>query len=134
MKERKLNIELFKKVRDRIKEIPESYNQRWWVDESSEAPCGTAACLAGETIICSARSVTVGIRKLRRLDDEAQDLLGLSNEERSILFTAFPAGDIKQWPEPWATRWANALNNQRKQARVAISLLNRIIKTGKIPE
>lgn len=36
----KLNIELFKKVRDRIAEIPESYDQRHFLKETDAAPCG----------------------------------------------------------------------------------------------
>lgn len=38
MAENKLNLELLRKVRDRIAAIPESYNQGSWVENSRKSP------------------------------------------------------------------------------------------------
>lgn len=49
-----LNIELFKKVRRKIKSIPKSYDQRNVHRKSRLAPCGTACCIGGWADILSA--------------------------------------------------------------------------------
>lgn len=46
-----LNIELLKKVRDKIASTPEAYDQSVYGRVSKEAPCGTAACIAGWTVL-----------------------------------------------------------------------------------
>lgn len=67
MENQRLNIELFKKIRDRIAMIPASYDQSNWCIRNDAAPCGTAACIAGEAVICSQPSIEAGITELRRL-------------------------------------------------------------------
>lgn len=133
MPESKLNIELLKKVRARIAEFPESYNQNYWKIYSSEAPCRTAACLAGETIICAAPTLEEGLKRLAEADcddavpDVAGELLGLEGnywEEYGdhLMFL----GGGKGWPEPYRTMY------QAGPSAAAIAFLDHIIKTGKV--
>lgn len=145
-----LNIELFKKIRQRIIDIPASYNQRNWIEDEPTAPCGTTACLAGEAIICASVNVKAGIRRLRRLADTnssdnpkinplfydskvpqvAGKLLGMTPQEQ-LIFNG-PRG--AEWPQPWRGRWLKATGDRDAEREVALSLLDRIIKTGKIPQ
>lgn len=140
-RKRRLNIELLKKVQRRIKTIPESYDQNYWVGGSNRAPCGTVACLAGETIICAAPSIEEGIRKLRRMDNKGIDipntaakLLGLngnywySNLENE---TKIFLGNGSGFPEPYCTEFKRARRKVDKAA-VVVRYLNQIIKTGKV--
>lgn len=137
----KLNIELFKKVRDRIAEIPESFEQSRWIMRRRSSPCGYAACLAGETIICNAPTVEEGLRELRRLNAADEDansalvantagkLLGLkgsyyeSGEHDIFVSTA------QFWPEPFRSRFAEG-----DESGAAIAYLDHIIETGKVLE
>lgn len=143
MSEQRLNIELFKKIRDRIATIPESYGQHYWVDDSSESPCGTVACLAGEAIICAAPTVDAGIAELRRLDESDDELavpvraaflLGLTGdyskpEYKQMGETNMFWGDGRGWPEPFRSVLRNG-----NQAAAAVAYLDHIIETGKILE
>jgi hypothetical protein len=144
-----LNIELFKKIRDRIAEIPESYDQSAWIQSSDAAPCGTAACLAGEAIICAAPSVKVGIRRLKDADDydrvpeRAAKLLGLpqpnssNSNESGRLFQCGGSLDGDQWydtvdwPEPFRTRFNKSKTN-RGRANAAVAYLDWIIKNKRL--
>lgn len=154
MSDTELNIELFKKIRDRIAAIPESYDQESYVRINRDSPCGTAACLAGEAIICAAPTVDLGVRRLKRADCEdlvptrAAKLLGLPpprfHGTRDNLFGADNitarmfrcshnddySGPAVFWPEPFASRF-NKAKNQRGRARAAIAYLDYIISTGK---
>lgn len=147
----KLNIELFKKVRDRIATIPESYDQEQWYDTSPRSPCGTVACLAGEAIICAAKSVPQGIAELKRLyardplyavPERAARLLGLSGDwsawideedwKQAAETTMFDA-DAETWPEPYRDEFQRA-PSAIERASVAVAYLDRIIETGKVLE
>lgn len=144
----KLNKKLIEKVIKRLEERPETYYQEDWfrfVDEDvakrmgRPAPaCGAVACLAGETIICSARSVTQGIKKLERIMNNtsttgpvtvATKLMGIENS-RYYLFSA-TAGS---WPKPFSTQFRKA-KDYKGEARAAVNLLRAILRTdGKILE
>lgn len=138
----KLNIALLKKVRNRIKRIPESYNQEKWYGRSIASPCGTVACLAGETIICAAPTVVQGINDLRELansnhDDvpvQAAKLLGLRgnyfsgvNEGQTKIFRGGGYG----FPEPYRTQYQKA-RTRKDKAAVTVAYLDHVIATGKI--
>lgn len=141
MKETKLNKRLLRKVRNRIAKIPESYAQNVFYKPSGESPCGTAACIAGETIIVAAGSVSEGIKQLRRLSkrfDEglawdhpaakkAQKLLGLSWAESDCIFS----GDAGSWPEPYRSRFQRAAR-PATQAKAAVAYLDECLKRGKV--
>jgi hypothetical protein len=149
MKNQRLNIELFKKIRDRIAEIPEAYDQSVYCRRDDRAPCGTAACLAGEAIICSAPTVGEGVEHLRHYDrrdlipETAAILLGLPRpmwgygqppryNETARLF-ACHADNVVFWPEPFASQFQAALN-ATERAAVAVAYLDHIIETGKVLE
>lgn len=134
----KLNIELFKKVRERIATTPESYDQLLWAKRSTKAPCGTTACLAGEAIICSMPTVEAGVKLLWDTlshpstpapDLMAKELLGLNDREAAAVFTASACG----WPAPFSVQYDKARGNAGK-ARAAVAYLDHIIETGKVLE
>lgn len=138
MSEQRLNIELFKKIRKRIAAIPESYNQSWWMIPTSAAPCGTAACLAGETIICNAPSIKAGLSNLAQADrrgvvgSQARRALGLAPGEAATVFGYIDGGFVS-WPEPFASQFRDAENSQGRAA-AAVAYLDHIIETGKVLE
>lgn len=134
----KLNKRLLRKVRNRIAEIPESYNQNYfWLDDR-DAPCGTVACLAGETIIASKPTVQAGIKSLRRYSNEcrliiehpiarrAAKLLGLTDDERRIF-----DGVGNGWPQPYKGRFQRA-STPNQRAQVAVAYLDECLKRGKV--
>lgn len=141
----KLNIELLKKVRNRIATVPESYSQRHFVKRSSKAPCGTVCCLAGETIICAAPTISEGVEELKAIEfasapndgspwsslipHRAQELLGLNDSDAWDLFEYAE----NNWPEPFRSQYAAAQSNTER-ANVAVLLLDQIITTGKVPQ
>lgn len=147
MKQPKLNLELLRKVRDRIAEIPESYDQANW-RRDGDAPCGTAACLAGETIIVSAPTIAVGVLRLKELEsayddetrisrfdslvaDEAATLLGISDDDAGHMFTVdggyhrFPL--TVEWPEPHRSGFQSAQSNNER-AQVAVAYLDECLR------
>jgi hypothetical protein len=137
--ERKLNKRLLRKVRDRIAKIPESYSQdHFWLNDK-DAPCGTVACLAGETIIVSRPSIKQGLRSLRRLSNiafceiadhpivkRAGKLLGLSKGELMVF-----DGEAFGWPQPYRSRFKQAETNKQR-AKVAVAYLDECLKRGKM--
>lgn len=151
MSESRLNIELFKKVRDRIAAVPESYDQSTYRRADRRAPCGTAACLAGEAIICDAPTVEDGVAELREYDDvdfvaeRAAELLGLPQPDwgkhsetgdgynvTARLFACHEDYEVF-WPEPFASQFAEA-GTTSERSRVAVAYLDHIIATGKVLE
>ena len=136
--ETKLNLELLKKVRDRIAEVPESYEQRTWRSDSKEAPCGSAACLFGEAVICDSTTVKSGIARLRRYINgptpmyvHGERILGLSREDALRMCDYMPLGDaqglVVRWPEPYATRFTRA-KTPKARAKVAVAYLTECLK------
>lgn len=150
MAESRLNIELFKKIRQRIAEIPESYDQDYWVEDSAESPCGTVACLAGHAIICDAPTIERGISDLHRLKQRdplkavprrAAKLLGLTGSWTKYVDTSSESAggetiifdsDAAGWPEPFQSDFQMA--GGRGKSQVAVRYLDHIISTGKVLE
>lgn len=133
----KLNFPLWVKVRNRIAAVPESYDQTTFKRRSKIAPCGTVACLAGETIICAAPSVKKGVQALfstryGSVSGRAENLLGLGLDGCGYESEIF-AGDGTGWPEPYFSMYDSA-NSQRQQARAAVAYLTHVIRTGKVLE
>lgn len=134
MKQPKLNLKLLRKVRDRIAAIPESYNQARWITDSVEAPCGAAACVAGETIICDAPTITQGISTLKRLagrggaiSDRASVLLGISEEDADVMFDYSYLNHTVEWPSPFKGQFA-AAETPHARAQVAVAYLDECLK------
>lgn len=128
-----LNKRLLRKVQNRIAEIPGSYNQACFRIQTADSPCGYAACLAGETIICNAPDVKSGIRALMRSPDvmgRARRLLGLKFEDARSMF-GFEDGRPWGWPEPFATRFEKT-KTAKVRAKVAIAYLDECLKRGKV--
>lgn len=136
----KLNIELFKKVRRKIKSAPYAYDQGDVVRESRVAPCGTACCIGGWADILSAP--TAAERRKRMAGDvslnRAANTLGLRGKdfhselhtERGVLFDGDPG---QRWPEPFRSQWRRARTYPQRSA-VAVAYLDHIIQTGKVLE
>lgn len=156
MSEQRLNIELFKKVREKIATTPEAYDQRVFGRSEPLAPCGTAACIAGWACVLSgvmrlddvqlANPTDTGQTGIIDLVDErAAEALRLTDYESDVLFTSEPEGDCDDydddgndiyaggWPEPFAEQWREAVSNDAR-AQVAVAYLDHIIETGKVLE
>jgi hypothetical protein len=128
-----LNFTLFRKVIKKLETAPNAYEQITFGERDREAPCGTAACIAGWAAIEAGRIKLHQIKRLQiHASEIAQSELGITDDE-SLIFTAKPSSNYEGWPEPYKTEWSKA-NGRRQQARVAIRYLTHIIKTGKILE
>lgn len=79
------NVDLFRRVADRIERDPESYDQRTWVRIGE---CGTVACIGGHALLeaggAADRTSSRGWAECHAL---VRTLLGLTDRE-SILFHA----------------------------------------------
>lgn len=145
MEKTRLNIELFKKIRERIATIPESYDQEHWWQPSVESPCGTTACLAGEAIICNAPSVEEGLAELKRLyaidkwyavPNRAAELLGLDGDWPTYIDEEDPSAggetvifdaEAAYWPLKYMEMFQDG-----DEAGAAVAYLTHIIETGNV--
>jgi hypothetical protein len=140
MSKERLNIELFKKVRRKIKTVPASYRQSTDAETDQRSPCGTAACIGGWADILSApnkaeRDKRMGgevdlNRAARELGLKGRDFYGELRTERAVLFDGRPE---KRWPKPFSDQWRRA-RTKAGRAAVAVAYLDHIIETGKILE
>ena len=155
MNESRLNIELLKKVREKIATTPEAYDQSVFARPESAAPCGTAACIAGWACVLSGEMSTDELKRRERshgaefesIEITATRVLALAEDEAEVLFTEDPAGERKDWydddedwyddderdggwPEPFATQWEDGAAPER----IAVAYLDHIIETGKVLE
>ena len=87
----KLNVKLLNRIKRHLIAEPKRYDQATWAREVSGkgAPaCGTRACIAGWAVLLSVPkpewSQWIGADS--EIADKAQDLLGLTNDERGVLF------------------------------------------------
>lgn len=144
-----MNIALFKKIRNRIKNTPESYDQSTYYAPNKKSPCGTAECLAGDAIICDAPDVATGIRRLRyherkdNVAERAAKLLGITKpewggENESARLFAYSSGHMTdeerpavRWPEPFASQFSKAKTN-RGRAAAAVRYLDWIIANKRL--
>ena len=128
----KRNRRLLLKTAKRIEEVPESYNQAVWADKDYKSPCGTVACLAGEMIICSERSLRKGLdllwdaNDIGQVPDTAQRMAGLTDDEASDLFYS-----TNWWPTRFHNRYERA-STQRGRAKVAAALLRYLADGGQL--
>ena len=150
-----LNIELFEKIREKIVTTPESYDQGTFGRRDRDAPCGTAACIAGWACVLSGAMdpetlYRTSARDPMEVQDKAAEVLGLSDEDAAILFTGEPEGEdfdpdeewdedyaIGGWPAPFGGDWYEARRSDQLDTRapqVAIAYLTHIIETGKVLE
>lgn len=141
-----MNTELLRKVRNRIAEIPESYDQGWFFCPSSEAPCGAVACLAGETIIVAADSIDEGLKELRSLNSHWLDsdtdqlgdglpvqraaaLLEITIEDAAQMFDS----DGDGWPQPFQGQFHEALEGDNDALPlIAVAYLDECLKRDKV--
>lgn len=141
MSENRINTELLEKVKAHILEEPRRYNQRTFGGTSDEAPCGTAACIAGWAAHLSGE---IDLKTLRRggstIEGIAQAALGLTYTEAHILFAGDPTPCFcgrptckDAWPQPYAERYAKA-ETAEDRARAAADYIDHIIATGKVTD
>lgn len=127
----KINFELLARVRDHILEEPRRYDQSTLMRDSAIAPCGTAACIAGWTVIlsggiknpCNCKDPTCGF------DQAAKDFLRISDNEASILFSW-----DANWPSPFggAYLFAERRDDKAGMAQAAADYINWIIENGRV--
>src|SRR5678816_1005791 len=127
-----LNFALFQKVITKLQTAPEAYDQTTAVEDSNEAPCGTAACIGGWADILSASTIAETQQRMRRVSlDRAADSLGLDGADWSGEFTTerailFDGGPGQSWPEPYCDQWKRA-RTLKQRARVAVRYLKHIV-------
>lgn len=139
-----MNRKFIREVANQIEREPQHYNQQRFMDFSNKGKkakervykasvawekrhiCGTAGCIAG---------TVYALTDTKRLNDPgdfiagAADLMGLTykfvNENNLFCFTG------REWPEPYSTRWDDAMGGRNKQAKVAVQFL-RAIAAGRV--
>jgi hypothetical protein len=88
--------------------------------------------LAGETVICNAPTVKLGVTKLFAMHagftHAAQELLGLAEDEIAIF-----NGKAEGWIEPFHHQFQNA-KTYKGEARAAVNYLKHILATGNVIE
>lgn len=122
-----LNIELLKKVRDRIAQEPDRFDMCNWVTTDTEDSdgCGTAACIAGWAFVIHRKLEESPEEWFSRFDEyEVQCILGLKSDSiGSGLF------HTKYWPEPYRSEYRDAADHAAESA-VAVRLLDAVIEAG----
>jgi hypothetical protein len=129
----RINVELLERVKQHILEEPRRYDQSVFGRRSREAPCGTAACIAGWTAVLGG---AVEAEQLRShygdIRKTAQGLLGLNEEEAAKLFHGEPTCECGVgWPKRFARRYYKA-KTTRGRASAAAAFIDHIIRTGKV--
>jgi hypothetical protein len=141
-KEAGMNVRKLRKLQKWILAEPRRYRQDWWgwtgnslAIQEQNPPCGTVACLAGNTALMegykapsqingrfecmiSPRGATV------RIDRTAKRILGLTEDQRDRLFGIGP----HSWP---AKLWFEyrAAKTLEERAAVAVRRIDHFIKT-----
>lgn len=145
----RLNIELFKLIREKIATTPEAYDQSVFARPSVKAPCGTAACIAGWACVLSGAMDAGELMRRERasgaeyqtIEITAKGALGLDDDDAEVLFDENPAGRLDWhedserdggWPEPFASQWEDSTRSQQPQ--IAVAYIDHIISTGKVLE
>lgn len=124
-----LNVELLRKIQAHITEEPKRFDLGAWIDPSTEAPCGTVACVAGWAIKLSGIDLDSGERPdwdrdelLGHYSAPAAKVLGLANREQSeSLFLSWPP---KYADAYWFTQ------DRAERARIACERIEHFIETG----
>lgn len=95
------NLPLLRKVLDHIDAHPDEWNQGAWIQRTATSSCGTAACIAGWACLINGDQpdfandyaqgshtpvVTLDDGASATVAERAQQLLGLTNNERLDLF------------------------------------------------
>lgn len=142
-------IKMLRRIQKEIKREPRRFIMEDFFDsEDEEAPCKSAACIAGFTLILRDRDrwlERVSTRKtkgryqfmsaVKRLEEEykpidkdtaydAARVLRLdSDQERRLFFSA-------HWPQKFYTKYLISKNNRSARARIAVQRIEHFIKTG----
>lgn len=128
----KRNRRLLLKTAKRIEKFPASYDQRDWGRESNQSPCGAVACLAGEIVICSERSVSKGVEKMfaalrgpEHVSDMAARLAGLEDLSQFDLFYS---------PDDWPNGIGKGFEGKSRKgkAKAAADLLRYLADGGEV--
>lgn len=138
-----MNIEKLKRLERRMRRIrhEEHYSQYVYMARTS---CGTAACLAGQTVLLEGARpkfdlfsrnrtdycVLPGAQRPEDIAAKAREILGLDLRQSTVLFAGSP---VDNWPKEFAERWGAATRHVVKQrsgerpSRIAADLLKAII-------
>jgi hypothetical protein len=123
-----MNKAVVRKMIKRLESVPEHYDQEaYYVERNDKAPCGTVACLAGEAVICSAKTVKAGIEsafaEYGSIPERAEMILGLHHLQHSVF-----ASDGGGWPQPYRTQFAQS--QKADQSKIAVAYLKEALKRG----
>jgi hypothetical protein len=121
-----MNKAVVRKMIKRLESVPEHYDQEaYYVERNDKAPCGTVACLAGEAVICSAKTVKAGIElafaEYDHISERAEEILGLPRLQHAVF-----ASDGGGWPEPYRTQFAQS--QKADQSKIVAAYLKEALK------
>ncbi len=127
-----MNIPLLKEIQAAILEEPKRFQMSWWIEESNETPCGTAACIAGHAVIINEVRILQKtlkdfhvIKKIAHqliyVEENARVLLDISREQSARLFL------LDRWPWKYKNRYASS--DQIGRAQVACARIEFFILT-----
>lgn len=104
----KEGAKLLRQVAEVIRKEPDAHDQETWGWLDDDYDCGTVACIAGHAVVQAGyklennygQCLNPQLGSIRRIEDVAQELLGLDDAETDILFeqTTQPLDDMS-WPE-----------------------------------
>jgi len=134
-----MNKERLLELADVIERAPvESFDMDDWLRLNVNAPCGTAACIAGHTClhfvagydnrfeVAKARGVSIGVL-FSSIEIAARDVLELTDEEADRLFFA------SSWPSEWEEIYENEHKTRNKVASAYIREFVRTDGFGRVP-
>ena len=123
-----MNKTVVRKMIKRLESVPESYQQSaLFVEENDGTPCGTVACLGGEAVICSAKTIKAGIKLALDSGTDvvilAEEVLGLTSVTHSVF-----SMDASGWPVPYYDNFRKA-GSRKAETQVGSSLPKGSLKT-----
>lgn len=130
-----LNVELLERVKAHILEEPRRFEMASWAEHSDDAPCGTAACIAGWALILEKGArllddgVTLLYRNNRRILSEGNDAARLLGIDIKIAMELF---SVSRWPsdleyEYLDLEYDDSLEGRQAKAEIAARRIDRFI-------
>jgi len=139
-------VKLLRRVKRHILAEPKRLDMNQWVKPSRQSPCGTAACIAGWTVLLSGPEEKIAeVSKTRTLyeaneaaiggfgvgiGERARQLLGLTYEQSVRLFHVKAAWVNGVWPTEFARRYTSTKTTKAEKAKVAAERIDHFIRTG----
>lgn len=130
-----MNIELLNEIAEAILDEPTKFRMADWVSYAADAPCGTAACIAGHVTMRIAKIETP--KALRHMIYETEDIqpeytaknaLQIDRDQASRLFYLPEHSVRNRWPDDFADAYYDA-ETPEARADVAFWRIQHFIAT-----